>query len=559
MGEADAGERMTGERMTGGEALVERVLAHGVDTVFALPGVQTYPIMDALQRAGNRVRVIGPRHEQTAAYMAMGYAKATGRPGVFSVVPGPGVLNAGAALCTMVATNAPVLMLTGQVPSGFLGRGRGHLHEIPDQLGTLRSFIKGAERVARPAEAPAAVDAAFAKMLSGRPGPVALEMCWDVLATPGPVDFPDLPEVPPAPAPDGAAIAAAVALLAGAQRPMIMCGSGAQLAAPEVRALAEALGAPVTALRSGRGVVGEDHPLGVSSAAAWELWGETDVLIGIGSRCEMQAMRWRGMMEAEDRLAPPRRLIRIEIDAEELLRLKPDVGIVADSAVGARALTEALARAGAAPRETGAAIAAARTRAAEAVQAVQPQVGYLDAIREVLPRDGILVKDICQAGFASYFAWEAYEPRTYLTSGYQGNLGFAFPTALGAKVGCPEKPVVVITGDGGFMFASQELSTAAQHGIGVVTVVFNNGAYGNVRRDQMTRYDGRVIASDLPGVDYVALAEAQGVAGYRVDSAEALKPVLARAIAADKPALIEVMVEFGTEADPWGVILRQEG
>lgn len=547
------------ERVTGGEALVSRVLAHGVDTVFALPGVQTYPLMDALQRAGNRVRVIGPRHEQTAAYMAMGYAKATGRPGVFSVVPGPGVLNAGAALCTMVATNAPVLMLTGQVPSEFLGRGRGHLHEIPDQLGTLHSFIKGAERVTRAAEAPAAVDAAFATMLTGRPGPVALEMCWDSLATPGPVEFPDIPVVPQAPPPDAEAIAAAVDILAGAQAPMIMCGSGAQHASAEVRALAEALGAPVTALRSGRGVVGEDHPLGVSSAAAWELWPQTDVLIGIGSRCEMQAMRWQGMMmQAHDRLAPPRKLIRIEIDAEELLRLKPDAGIVADAAAGARALTEALARAGAA-REVPERVALAKAKAAEAVQAVQPQVGYLDAIREVLPKDGILVKDICQAGFASYFAWPVHEPRTYLTSGYQGNLGFAFPTALGAKVGCPDKPVVVITGDGGFMFAAQELSTAAQHGIGVVTVVFNNQAYGNVRRDQITRYQGRTIASDLTGVDYVALAEAQGVAGHRVASPEALKPVLAAAIAADRPALIEVMVPPDSEVDPWPFILRQEG
>ena len=297
---------------------------------------------------------------------------------------------------------------------------------------------------------------------------------------------------------------------------------------------------------------------GVGSAAAWELWGETDVLIGIGSRCEMQAMRWTGMLGAFDRLPGGRKLIRIEIDAEELLRLRPDVGIVADAAEGAKALTQAVRAAGQAPREMADAVEAARKAARAAFDVVQPQVGYLDAIREVLPKDGILVKDICQAGFASYFAWPVFEPRTYLNSGYQGNLGFAFPTALGAKVGCPDKPVVVITGDGGFMFAAQELSTAAQHGIGVVTVVFNNQAYGNVRRDQITRYAGRTIASDLKGVDYVALAEAQGVRGYRVESPAALKPVLAEAIAAGRPALIEVMVPPDSEGDPWPFILRQE-
>lgn len=541
------------ERMTGGDAIVEAVLGQGVDTVFALPGVQTYPIMDALHRAGNRVRVIGPRHEQSTAYMATGYAKATGRPGVCSVVPGPGVLNAGAALCTAVAVNAPVLLLTGQVPAPFLGRGRGHLHEIPDQLATLRSFIKWADRVPRASHAADLVNQAFRHMQSGRPGPVALEMCWDTLAQAAPVEPTRTEALPRPPQPDPTAISEAATLLAGARCPMIMVGSGAQHASAEVLALAVKLGAPVTAFRGGRGVVAEDHPLGVSSVAAYELWPETDVLIGIGSRCELQAMRWTGMMRADDRLAAPRKLIRIEIDPEELLRLKPDVGIVGDAADGARALTEALFGAGTDQSDR---IRAAKTEARRQVEAIQPHVAYLDVIRAVLPRDGILVKDMCQAGYASYLAWPVYEPRTYLTSGYQGNLGFAYPTALGAKVGCPDKAVVTISGDGGFMFSAPELSTAAQHGIGVVVIVFNNRAYGNVRRDQITRFEGREIASDLPGVDYVQLAEAQGVRGYRVASPEALRPVLERAIADDVPALIEIPVDPDGEDSPWPFIVR---
>lgn len=544
------------DRMTGGDAIVQAVLAHGTDTVFALPGVQTYPIMDALHRAGNRVRVIGPRHEQSTAYMATGYAKATGRPGVCSVVPGPGVLNTGAALCTAMAVNAPVLLLTGQIPAPFLGRGRGHLHEIPDQLATLRSFIKWADRVPQANFASGLVNEAFRRMQSGRPGAVALEMCWDTLAQDSPAE-PPLPfasEAPPQPDPQR--VAEAAKLVSQARRPMIMVGTGALNASAEVLALAERLGAPVVAFRGGRGVVSEDHALGVNSLAAYELWAETDLLIGIGSRCELQAMRWTGMVDAGDRLAAPRKLVRIEIDPEELLRLKPDVGIVCNAADGAAALAEALSGLAGPDRGDPDRIRAAKAEARRQAEAIKPHVGYLDVIRDVLPRDGILVKDMCQAGYATYFAWPVYLPRTYLTSGYQGNLGFAYPTALGAKVGCPDKAVVSISGDGGFMVAATELSTAAQHGIAVVAIVFNNRAYGNVRRDQITRYDGREIASDLPGVDFVRLAEAQSVAGYRVSSPGDLKDVLRKAIADDVPALIEVEIDPDKEVSPWPLIVR---
>ncbi|MEC7515290.1 MAG: thiamine pyrophosphate-binding protein, partial [Pseudomonadota bacterium] len=246
-----------GEKLTGGEAVLRSVLRHSVDTIFGLPGVQTYPLFDALARHGNAIRTLGVRHEQTAAYMAMGYAKVTGRPGVYSVVPGPGVLNTGAALITGMAVNAPMLLLTGQVPAPFLGRGRGHLHELPDQAGTLASFIKWAGRVPRAAEAPAVVDEAFARMLGGRPGPVSVEMCWDTMAQSESVALPPVAAAAPPPPPDPAALDAAVDVIRAAQRPMIMVGNGAQHASAEVLALAEALGAPVTAFRGGRGVVDE--------------------------------------------------------------------------------------------------------------------------------------------------------------------------------------------------------------------------------------------------------------------------------------------------------------
>jgi GNAT superfamily N-acetyltransferase len=176
-----------GEPMTGGDAIVESLLREGVDTVFALPGAQIYGLFDAFERAGGRLRVICPRHEQAAAYMAFGYAKSTGRVGVYAVVPGPGVLNSSAALCSAYATSTAVVCLTGQVPSEFLGAGRGHLHELPDQLATLRTLTKWARRIANPAAAPDLVAEAFRQATGGRPRPVALEMPWEVFDQSEPV------------------------------------------------------------------------------------------------------------------------------------------------------------------------------------------------------------------------------------------------------------------------------------------------------------------------------------------------------------------------------------
>src|SRR5579872_2060426 len=238
---------------TGGEAIVSGLLAHGVETVFGLPGAQIYGLFDAFQKA--RLKVIGARHEQACGYMAYGYARSTGKAGVFSVVPGPGVLNASAALLTAYGANEPVLCLTGQVPTAFLGKGRGHLHEMPDQLATLRTFVKWAERIEYPANAPALVARAFQEMLSGRRGPVALEMPWDVFTQRAEVGATSVFDPFPAPQPDPDRIKEAAALIKVAKRPMILVGSGAIHAAEEVLELAEMIDAPVVAFRSGRGIV----------------------------------------------------------------------------------------------------------------------------------------------------------------------------------------------------------------------------------------------------------------------------------------------------------------
>lgn len=534
-------------RRTGGEAIVDGLVAHGVDTVFGLPGAQIYGLFDALHGPSDRIRLVGARHEQACGFMAFGYARSTGRPGVLAVVPGPGVLNAGAALLTAFGCNEPVLCLTGEVPTPFLGLGRGHLHEMPDQRATLASFLKLSGRIDHPAAAPPAIGRAFQDMMSGRRGPAALAMPWDVFTQSAEIGPPLVLDPLPPPPPDDDRVADAARLIAGARHPMIFVGSGAIEAAEEVNRLAKLIGAPVVAFRSGRGIVSEADPLGVSIAAAYELWRDTDLMIGIGTRLELPLWRW-----------PYRpaglRSIRIDIDPAEMRRFAATVAIVADAAAGTRALADALDRVGAGRSGRREAIADSKARAALAVREVQPQMAFVDVLREVLPADGIVTDELCQAGFAMWSGFPTFAPRTFITSGYQGTLGGGFPTALGVKVAHPDRPVVAVCGDGGFLFAAAELATAVQYGIDLVTVVFNNESYGNVRRDQEQGFGGRLIGADLVNPDFVRMAEAFGVAASRVRTPEEFRPALERALEAGAPALIEVSIPKGSEASPWRFI-----
>ncbi len=533
---------------SGGEAIVNGLVAHGVDTVFGLPGAQIYGLFDAFHQA--QLKVVGARHEQACGYMAFGYARASGRPGVFSVVPGPGVLNAGAALLTAFGCNEPVLCLTGQVPTNFLGKGRGHLHEMPDQLATLRTFVKWADRIEYPDVAPSMVSRAFQEMLSGRRGPASLEMPWDVFTQRAQV-APSKPfELFPAPQPDPDRIKAAAALIAASKAPMIFVGSGAIDASEEILELAEMIDAPVVAFRSGRGIVSNAHELGLTMAAAYKLWPETDLMIGIGTRMELPASGFRWPYQP-----PGLKSIRIDIDPVEMRRVVSDAAVVADAKAGTSELLAAVRKAGT-TRTSGrrAAIREATATAQREIQRIQPQMAYLKILREVLPDNAIVTDELSQVGFASWYGFPVYQPRTFITSGYQGTLGSGFPTALGAKVANPDKPVVAITGDGGFMFGVQELATAVQFNIGVVTLVFNNNAYGNVRRDQRERFDGRVVASDLVNPDFVKLAESFGVAAARVTSPETFRAALEKALADGGPYLIDIEVPKDSETSPWTFI-----
>lgn len=337
----------------------------------------------------------------------------------------------------------------------------------------------------------------------------------------------------------------AAELIAGAKRPMILVGGGARHAATQVRTLAGHLQAPVVSFRSGRGVVSDDA-LGLTCAEGFELWPDTDLLLSIGSRQELTWFRW------PDR---PSDLttINLDIDPMQHVRLLPTVALTADAAEGAAHLLTLLRDYEPDPAQAER-VQAARVRARKGYAGLQPHLDYLAAVGDVLGPSGYLVEEICQVGFASYFCYPVREPRRFITAGGQGTLGFGVPTALGVKAARRSEPVVALAGDGGFMFGVQELATAVQHRLGVVFVLFDNNAYGNVKADQQRLY-GRTSGSELANPDFVALARSFGVDACSVTDPTGLRPVLDAAPAKDHPAVIHVPMPLDTSASPWRFIM----
>ncbi len=531
-------------KLTGGEAIVKSLLAQGVHTLFALPGVQNDWFFNALYDAGEQIRVIHTRHEQGAAYMALGYAQSTGGVGAYSVVPGPGLLNTTAALATAYATNDKVLCLTGQIASNSIGKGYGLLHELPDQLTILRSLTKWAERINHPAEAPGLIAEAFRQMATGRPRPVGLETPPDVLAATAEVDL-TVPPLTISPPPlDEDALAAAGKLLAGAKQPLIFVGSGAIPAAEAVQELAELLQAPVVSSRTGHGVLSSRHPLSLRTPAAHVLWKDADVVLAIGTRLQNPLQNWGHDAQLK--------LIRIDIDPTEHGRIVPPaISLVARSQEAVPALVAAVAKQVNVRASRADEMNALKAEIDERSTFLAPQLGFINAIRAELPDDGFYVEEMTQVGYVGRFALPVYQPRTFITCSYQGTLGWGFATALGVKVAHPDKPVISINGDGGFLFTVQELATAVQHKINTVTLVFSDGAFGNVQRMQKLNYDNRVIATHLRNPDFVKLAEAFGAQGLRAHTPDELRQAIRRGFAADVPTVIEIPV--GEMPSPWPV------
>lgn len=512
-------------------------MREGIDTIFGLPGIQLDWAFDALYAEQDKIRVIHTRHEQATSYMADGYARATGKVGTNLVVPGPGLLNAMAGLSTAYACCSPVLCLTGQIQSDMIGVGTGLLHEIPHQLEMMAAVTKWARRAMHPTEIPSLVREAMVQLRTGRPRPVSLEIPPDILQMQADVELLDPANVEREKA-DPALIRQAAEVLAKAERPMIFVGSGIFVAEAwdELRELAERLQAPVVMSANGRGALSDRHPLAMTGNEGRLLFPRADAVLAVGTRFT-EPHRWG--------IPAGLPIIQLDIDAEEVGRNgKPTIGIVGDAKAGlADLLAEVDGVDGARNRPSREKeVAAVKEFIEDQLFEIQPQAAYTAALRAEMPDDGILVGEMTQVSYFSRNAFPTYYPRTQINPGYQGTLGCGFPIALGVQVGMPDRKVVSINGDGGFMFNVQELSTMKRHNIPLVAVVFSDGAFGNVKRIQQQQFNQHLIASDLHNPDFAKTAELFGVTGMTASSPEEFQGTLKEALATAGPVLIEVKV-----------------
>ena len=535
--------RPSSETVTVAELAVESIRSLHVDTLFCLPGVQNDDFFDVLVDARDIAPVV-TRHEQGAAYMALGAAQATGRPAALCVVPGPGMLNASAGLTSAYWGNARVLALIGAVPSQWRRRGTGILHDLPDPAAVLRQVTKHAAYIGRGIDAVGVWQRAIDELVSGAPRPVAVEVPVDIWSRPA--DGVLGPPRASTPAFDTEQIQEAARILGRAQRPLIMVGGGAQDASEPVRELAEALEAPVFARYMGLGVLDTRHRLHAYLTMGRKLWRTSDVVVGIGTRMEFPNVEW-GVREGQQ-------IVQINIDAAELDRYGTGtIGIHGDAAEACRLLTDALGRHNRLRDDRTEEMAELRARHFERIAYLEPQLSYLRAIRSVMPDDGIIVEDVTQVAFVAHIAYEHRLPRTYLATGGAGTLGAGVAHGIGAAAAAPDRPQLTIVGDGGMLFTATELATAVQHGINTTVLLFDNGAYGNVQRLQRQRFGpDRTIASTLRNPDWIAFGESFGVRTERAGGPEALPAVLERSLAHPGPSM--VVVDIADEPDPWPLL-----
>ena len=515
---------------TGGRATVAQLVREGVEVVFGLPGDQTMHLLDAFH--GSELRWITTRHEQATTYMADGYARAGARPGVACVVPGVGVYNAASGLATAWACSSPVLLLAGQVNRAGIGRDLGLLHDLHDQLDVVRPVTKWATRVLGADELPGAIHEAFVQMRTGRARPTHVEAPPEAF-----MDATTVDTVAPAPAaptvPDPELVARAARIVAAAERPVIVAGGGVVLAdaGPECTAVAEILQAFVVTTREGKGAIDDRNILSVGTM--WNnprmrpVLDDADVVLAVGTRVQGFGF------------PPGTRIVQIDADADQIGRNAPvELAVPGDARLTLELLRDEL-DAIVTERSSRADEAYAfRASVDEQLHAIGPAAEIVDTLRAALPDDAILVPDTATMGYMCHMHYPVYEGRTYLPSSFMGTLGFAYPTALGAKVARPDRPVVAVVGDGGFLFTAMEMATAVQEDIATVTVVFDDGAYGNSNRDQRERFGGREIGTALRNPDWVQLAGSFGVDAVAIPGPDQLGDAVADAVASGRPSLV---------------------
>ncbi len=526
--------------MTGGQALIDCLYKEGVRVIFGLPGVQIYhaiiPILNY-----SKMKFITTRHEQATTYMADGYARASNNVGVAMVVPGPGLQNASAGITNAYASSSPVLIISGQIDRKKISKNVGILHEIDDQLDIIKPITKWQKRVLNAKKIPTTVKEAFKKICSGRPRPVEIEIPPEALS-----EFANAhnykknkisqPEI------NNRAIKKAAKILALSKNPVIWAGGGVQIseASNELLKLAEYLQIPVITTPEGKGSISDKHYLSIgtpqgrstgnSKDSLRDFFYTSDVILAVGTRF--------ATAEAKSK----QKVIQIDIDRKEIGRNhKNTLGLLGDAKKVLNQLLKFIKKNRKTKKNQKTFFERMKNnRYNNSKNKVEPLASYVKALRQGIPNNGILVADMTTIAYYTRIYYQTYHPRSYFTSSYSGNLGSAFPTSLGIKVAKPNQVVVSISGDGGFLFNSQELATAVQFGINVIAIVFNDEAYGNVKRDMKQMFNNKFLASKLKNPNFVKLAESYGVIGMKAKNPKALEKSIKKAIKLNKPVLIEV-------------------
>lgn len=531
---------------TGGERVVDGLRAEGVRHVFGIPGFHNLAVYDALLRQRDITHVLA-RHEAGAAFMADGYARASGRPGVALVTTGPGATNALTPLVESYAGSVPVVLIASDIASHLVGRDLGALHEVPNQIDCFRPVTRWAEAVTEAGAIPGTVAGAFDLLRTGRPGPIVLSIPYDFLTA----------GVEAAPTPGGhgarppchvADVEEAARLLAAAVRPLVIAGGGVVAAGAEreLRAVVRRLGGPVIATVGGRGAVDERDPpfQGVlpDRRACREPLGAADVILAVGTKLGHRSLEKLGLT-----LGPGQALVHLDLDPGVIDRVfKARVAIVGDARDGLTRLVHAL---GDGPASTGwDAARLARVRADAGPRYTPAIRGLVEALRRALPDDAIVVND--QTGLTYWMEWRfpVYAPRTFLYPAGSASLGYAVPAAIGAKVACPDRAVIAVAGDGGFMYSVNELATAVKYRLPVVFLLLNDERFGAITWLQERLFQ-RSGEADLTNPDFVALARAFGARAERIDP-DGLPAAIARALAADGPSVIELPIAV---EPPWDI------
>ncbi len=503
------------QRMTGGRAVAMALKAEGIDHVFGIVGTHDCPLFDGVFD-DPAFRVVTVRHEQGASLMAAGYARASGKIAACFVVPGPGLTNALTGIGMAYSESAPMLVFGGQNTLAQLEREGGHFHELANSVGVAASLCGYATRVTTPGDVPKVIREAMRAMRCRRPRPAYIEMPLDVQS--GEADVALLPpEQYSRPAGDPASVARAAEALKSAKRPFIFAGGGVENAGAteSLARVAELLGAPVVTSVFGRGAISDRHPLALGDG--WgrfnlydELLTQADLALVVGSRIDVVSDWNLGARF-------PQRIVQVDIDPLVVGQRRPaEVGIVGDAGLVLDALVAQLG--GGQKRSSWFDVADFRRRKrAQMVERAGPVLSIVEDLRAALPDDTIFVDDLTLVGYWMPLLLDTYQPRTLIHPGTYGTLGYSLPAAIGAKLACPKQPVVAICGDGGFLFTMQELATASAQNLDLIVLVFNDNAFGAIRKYQDRMFGGRHIGAELRNPDFVKLGDAFGAKTVRVE------------------------------------------